>query len=272
MSLVSAIRRRRAIRSYGSQELTDRRLNEIEQLLDEPNKFYPDVSAKAQLVRNGRELQEDISGILADYGKVEAPHYLVLTSEDTENGFVELGYRYEFVVLKLTNWDIGTCWIGKGFRDEELARYVDIPSGQKCCSLIAVGNLPEGKELYEIEEPKRKDLDHFLLDESTEDLSREILEILDCLRRAPSALNGQPWRVIVEEGVIHLYLKSRNKVTKMVLKNLTEMNRIDAGIGLRHLEVGGRNFWNKTEVGAISHPEQKGVNYIGSLYSGDREG
>jgi len=260
-----AVKRRRSIRKYASQELPEILLDRVEENLDKQGEFYSSVSADAHLIRNGREFQDNISGIIADYGKVEAPHYLALTSESTNKGYVELGYRYEHVVLDLTAEGVGTCWIGKGFGDRELNRYVDIPSGQTSRVLIALGQLPEGEGLSEIKEPKRKELSHFLVDETPGNLSEGKLQLIDCLRRAPSALNGQPWRVYLEGEVIHLYLKGRNKITKLVLSDLPEMNRVDAGIGLCHLEVGGKEIWGEAEVGEIDHPELRGLKYIGSL-------
>lgn len=265
MSLYRAIRRRRSIRNYANKELTNVQLDDLEKDLAEARKFNTEVSVDARLVRDGRALQEDISGVIADYGKVEAPHYLVLTSEDTEDGYVEVGYRYEFVVLALAAEGIGTCWIGKGFQDEQLSRYVQLPTDQTCVNLIALGPLPEEEELYEIEEPKRKDPGHFPVERNPKSLAEETLEIIDCLRRAPSALNAQPWRVIAEEDTIHLYLRERNKITKLVLRNLNRLNRVDAGIGLCHLEVGGKFFREEVEVQETTHPRKKGLRYIGTL-------
>ncbi len=263
--LYRAVRRRRSVRNYADSKLPTTRLDEIEEDLQNRRRFEPEVSVSAQLIRDGRSLQEDISGIIADYGKVEAPHYIALTSEDSENGYVELGYSYEFVVLTLAAGNIGSCWIGKGFQDEKLNQHAQIPSGQSCVALIALGPLPEEDDLGEIEEPKRKELSHFLVDRKPGSLTEETLGIIDCLRRSPSALNGQPWRVIVNENSIHLYLGKRSRITRIVLKNLNQLNRVDAGIGLCHLEVGGEYFWDNGEVKKSSHPERRDLIYIGSL-------
>ena len=265
MELYEAIKRRRSIRNYAREGLSEGELDNLEKRLNKNRSFYPETSTSARLVRNGRKLQEDISGILADYGKVEAPHYLVLTCEDSEKGYTELGYRNEFEVLTLAEGDIGSCWIGKGFSEQELKQYVRIPPEQSAGTLLAFGPLPEGEKLYEIQEPKRKDLDHFMVESNPENLDEETLEVIDCLRRAPSALNGQPWRVSVEGKTIHLYLKKRNRVTRMVLKDLWLMNRVDAGIGLCHLEVGGRKLWGEAELDIVEHPKVESLTYVGSL-------
>jgi len=268
MNLFKAIKRRRSIRNYGEKELSETQLDEVEKIINESRELFSGVSADVHLVRNGRALQENISGIIADYGKVEAPHYLVVTAESTKKGYVEVGYRYEFTILALAARGLGTCWIGKGFRDEELSSYVPLPSGQTCITLIAFGPLSSGDDLYEIEDPKRKELSHFLVNRDPDGLDGATTEIIDCVRRSPSSLNSQPWRLVLEEGVIHLYLRTRNKITRMVIKDMDKMNWVDAGIGLCHLEIGGRKFRDQVEVEEVAHPDKNGLSYVGSLVEG----
>jgi len=264
MELYKAIKRRRSVRDYPPEELSESTLEDVESLLSEGREFRSNISTSAHLVKNGREFQGSISGVIADYGKVKAPHYMVLTSADSEGGWVEVGYRYEFVVLGLTAMGIGTCWIGKGFSDEELAGFADISPDRTARALIACGPVPDG-ELNEIEEPKRKDLGYFLLQPDIDELDEAHLDLLDSLRRAPSSINSQPWRVIVDDEFIHLYKRSRSFLSRKLVKSLTDMNRVDSGIGLAHIETAGNHHWGDVDVGQFPHPEQNGLEYIGSL-------
>ncbi|MBS3766483.1 hypothetical protein KGY71_08200, partial [Candidatus Bipolaricaulota bacterium] len=161
MDIYEAISRRESIRNYPGGTLTREELDKVKELLGETGNYDESVSTDAKLVGNGRQFQEDISGVIADYGKVRAPHYLVLTSNGGDQGLGELGYRYELVVLALTAMGVGTCWIGKGFSDAELEGYIEIPTDQSPKALIAFGPVADQK-LKVIEEPKRKDLDAFL--------------------------------------------------------------------------------------------------------------
>ncbi len=188
----------------------------------------------------------------------------MLTSNGGDQGLVELGYRYELVVLALTAMGVGTCWIGKGFSDAELEGYIEIPTDQSPKALIAFGPVADQK-LKVIEEPKRKDLDAFLMEKESDDIDRQTREVIDALRRAPSSINSQPWRVLVEEEQLHLYIKSRTIFTRKLMKSLSEMNRIDAGIGLRHMEVAGNYFWENVAVKEADHPEKRKLEYIASI-------
>ncbi len=265
MDLYGAIKRRRSVRKYADEGLAEKKLDRVEGLLDDDNAFQPEVSADAKLIHEGKRLQDDISGVVADYGKVEAPHYLALTSEDSEAGHVEIGYRYEFLVLALTAEGIGTCWIGKGFGGGALEDYVEIPEGQTCKALIAFGFPPDGRRLEEIESPKRKGIDYFIVNRGPGEMDEEAREIIDCLRRAPSSINSQPWGTVVEEQKVHLYRRKRSGLTRRFISSLTEMNRIDSGIGLCHMEVAGGHVWGDVEVDTARSPNVEGMSYVGSV-------
>lgn len=265
MKIYDAIKRRRSVRTYPGSELSDSSLDELRELLNEDRNFQPGVDTGAHLIENGQGFQESLSGVIADYGKVRAPHYIVLTAEEKEGGFVEVGYRYEFVVLFLTAKGIGTCWIGKGFGSEELKGYVDLPANQTPRALIACGPV-EASKMERIEEPNRKGLGYFLVEGKPDELDDKSLDVVDNLRSAPSSINSQPWRVLIDGRFFHLYISSRNYLARKLVKSLSEMNRIDAGIGLAHLEVAGRHQWGEVEIIKKDHPPEKsGLKYVGSL-------
>lgn len=264
MEIYEAMSRRRSIRNYSGDTLSKEKLDKVKEFVGKSGKYHDRVSVDAKLVEAGRRFQKDISGVIADYGKVKAPHYLVLTSNGGDRGLVELGYRYEFVVLALTSMRVGTCWIGKGFNDAELEGYIDIPTDQSPKALIAFGPVPDQK-LEEIEEPKRKDLDAFLIEKGEDDIDRKTTEVIDALRRAPSSINSQPWRVLVEEKRLHLYIKPRTILTRKLMESLSDMNRIDAGIGLRHMQVAGNYFWENVAVKHSDHPKKRKLEYIASI-------
>jgi hypothetical protein len=58
----------------------------------------------------------------------------------------------------------------------------------------------------------------------------EFVEVLEAVRRAPSAINVQPWRILKDvDGVFHFYSAGK-----------TDMNRIDMGIALCHFEIASK--------------------------------
>lgn len=181
-------KRRKSVRNYPGSEPSDSSIAELKELLNDNRKFRQGVGAGAHLIENGQGFQESLSGVIADYGKVRAPHYLLLTAEEKEGSFVEVGYRYEFVVLSLIAREIGTCWIGKGFESEELKGYVNLPANQTPRALIACGPV-EASKMQRIDEPNRKGLDYFLVERKAGKLDEKSLDVIDNLRRAPSSIN-----------------------------------------------------------------------------------
>lgn len=265
LNLYEAIFHRRSVRKYPESHLSEEKLSEIRKLLTDRPRLYSNISSDVALVENGKELQGNISGIISDYGKVQSPHYLIVSSEGEEGHLADIGYSLEYLVLQLTSMGIGTCWIGKGFKDEELENLVDLPAAQESRALIAFGPPGPDQELARIGEPHRKGLNHFLLDKRESQLNEKERKLIDCLRRAPSAINGQPWRISIEEEMIHLFIELRSRITRTLIGNMMTMNKIDGGIGLSHLEISGRNLWNHTSIQSDDEFDLNGLEYIGSL-------
>lgn len=61
-----------------------------------------------------------------------------------------------------------------------------------------------------------------------------LAEALETVRWAPSAVNKQPWRVVVKDNVAHFYLK-RNK--GFISDAVGDMQKIDLGIALCHFAL-----------------------------------
>lgn len=265
MSLYEAIFHRRSVRKYPESPLTEEKLSEIREFLADRPRLYSDIPSDVTLVEKGKELQRKISGLISDYGKVRAPHYLIISSREEDGHLINIGYSLEYVVLQLTSMGIGTCWIGKGFKDEDLENLVDLPAAQESRVLIAFGPPGPDQELARIEEPHRKGLGHFLLDERENQLDEKERKLVDGLRRAPSAINGQPWRISIEKEMVHLSIELRSKITRTLIGNMMTMNKIDGGIGLSHLEITATNLWDDISLKIEQEVDLDGREYIGSL-------
>ncbi len=265
MQLYESIFHRHSVRSYHESPLPEPELSEIKGFLDDRPRFYPAIPSEVTLVEDGAGLQRNISGIIADYGKVRSPHYLVISSEEEDGHLVDIGYSLEYLVLQLTRMGVGTCWIGKGFKGKGLREFVDLPSAQEARALIAFGPPGPDEELARIEEPHRKELGHFLPHKRESQLDEKERKLIDGLRRAPSALNGQPWRVSLEGETVRLFIELRSKITRTLVGNMLTMNKIDGGIGLSHLEIAGRNLWSNCSLERGADVSADGMEYIGSL-------
>ncbi len=62
----------------------------------------------------------------------------------------------------------------------------------------------------------------------------DLAEPLEMVRLSPSAVNKQPWRVVVSDNTVHFYLKrSKNFSGSSAL----EMQKVDMGIALCHFAL-----------------------------------
>lgn len=230
MNLYEAIFYRKSIRKYKPVALSRETLNNIETLISKTKRLYEEINMKIHIIEDGIKVQEISKGIVGSYGKILAPHYLMITSEE-KKGFQEnIGYTLEQIVLKLTTMGIGTCWIGGFIRRELLNGIMEIPQGQKPIIVIAFG-IPLRDYLTERvpDGDRRKPISEIILNNYNEDFQ----EIIKAVRRAPSGVNCQPWRLAFEDNTVDMYLESGNFITK----KMYYFNKIDGGIALAHLKV-----------------------------------
>ena len=64
-----------------------------------------------------------------------------------------------------------------------------------------------------------------------------ILELLNATRLAPSAVNKQPWRVVVADNAAHFYLQRRKGSTNESHEGKLDMQKVDLGIALCHFAL-----------------------------------
>ena len=65
----------------------------------------------------------------------------------------------------------------------------------------------------------------------------KLAEPLEMVRWAPSAVNKQPWRIVVDKNAVHFYLKR----TKGFISDAAgDMQKIDMGIALCHFALSAK--------------------------------
>ena len=67
----------------------------------------------------------------------------------------------------------------------------------------------------------------------TEDAAEKFLNPLKMVRLAPSAMNKQPWRVVVKGKYVHFY----QKADKGFNKSYGDIQKVDMGIALCHFDL-----------------------------------
>lgn len=260
MDMYDAIYKRKSIRKYTDERLSESTFQKIQNIVDTVERLYSTIDVQIHIVRDGEKIQKISGGIVGSYGKIKAPHYLVLTSEEKEGYLENAGFVLEQVVLALTSMGIGTCWIGGSIKKELLKDVITMKENHIPVIVISFGYSQNKHDFMRsmVGGSKRKELVDIVFGSMNETLK----SILDAARVAPSAANSQPWRFFISETWVHLYTVKRIPILE---KHLSAMNRIDTGIALSHASIAAKHFGKNIQIEKQLSAESKDYNYIASF-------
>lgn len=152
------------------------------------------------------------------------------------------GYSFETLVLYAQSLGLGTTWIGGTMNRGSFERAMELLDGEQMPCVTPLGYAAEKMSLREtlmrkgVKAENRAKFEEVFFDGSfSKPLTREragrLAEPLEAVRLGPSAVNKQPWRVVVTEDAAHFYVKK--------LKGLpvADMQKIDMGIALCHFAL-----------------------------------
>jgi len=163
----------------------------------------------------------------------------------TENASVAFGYSFEMFVLYAQAIGIGTTWLGGTMNRSAFEDAMELDSDEimPCASPLGYPakkmSLRESMMRKGVKADERLPFEELFFDGSFDTpLSKEKAgkwtESLEMVRLAPSAVNKQPWRVVVINNAVHFYLK-RSKGFARTEK--LDMQMIDMGIALCHFDL-----------------------------------
>ncbi len=186
---------------------------------------------------------------LGTYGVIRgAPAFVVGAALPTVGAWVDFAYRMEGIILGATAMGLGTCWLGGTFsrsaassllqlRDDEVIPAVT-PLGFRGHRAHIVGDVVK----LVARSSTRRAFEQLFFDGSFDnplsaDRAAEFGTVLECVRRAPSARNLQPWRIILERRAssdrLHLYLAGESVFD--IDSRSRNMHHLDMGIAMRHV-------------------------------------
>ena len=138
MNYSALIQNRKSVREFSNKKVSDSVIAEIETYYqNDCQRLIPELETK--LCVFGDEAKESLEGA-AGYESflIGAPQYLVLLSAKHDFAGENAGYMMEDIVLKLTDMDLGCCWIT--FTDSEKVKgALKIESDLDVAAIIAFG-------------------------------------------------------------------------------------------------------------------------------------
>lgn len=182
---------------------------------------------------------------LGTYGVIKGANlYLGVMVPDEEYAMEALGYEFEQLVLYATSLGLGTCWLGGTFNRSAFTAQMDLKEGELFPILSPLGYPAKRKSFTEqimrrsTKADKRASWEELFFRKTFQEaLSKEDAGEyeypLEMLRLAPSAVNKQPWRVVMDDRGFHFFEK------KMLgsENGKIDMQRIDVGIGICHFHL-----------------------------------
>ena len=171
------------------------------------------------------------------------PMYVAGKVAKVPYGDVAFGFSMEQLLLYAWSLGIGSVWIGGTMKREAFEKAAGLGAGERMPCVSPLGYPAARKSLRESVMRKGCGADSRLPGEKLffqNDFDTPLAgsnELLEPVRWAPSAVNKQPWRVVVREGRYHFYLRhDKGYVSEVV----GDMQKIDMGIALSHFVLGAQ--------------------------------
>ena len=185
------------------------------------------------------------------------------------------GYAFERLVLYAWSLGIGTTWIGGTMKREQFERAANLTAGEMMPCVSPLGYPAQRRSLREVMMRKgvgadaRMPAERIFFDGDWEiglpaAKQSGIADLIEMVRWAPSAVNKQPWRIIVSGKSFHFYEK---RDRGYVSDKTGDLQKIDVGIALCHFVMGLEEQGEKPGI-VVSNPGipvPEGVEYIATV-------
>ncbi len=249
------VKQRFSCRSYLSQpveEQTRQRLADYAAVL-QTGPFGTQM--RFELVAAREEDQKALKN-LGTYGFIRgATGFIIGVIQEDEKNLEDFGYLMESIILFATDIGLGTCWLGGTFTKSSFSKRVSPRPGELIPAVVALGYCAKKPRRFDAiirnsaGAERRLSWEHLFFDSRFGvPLSREsagdYAAVLEMVRRAPSASNKQPWRIIRDGNRWHFFLQRTPGYRERMLVRLftvADMQRIDMGIAMCHFELMARD-------------------------------
>ncbi|MBF0205592.1 MAG: nitroreductase [Oligoflexia bacterium] len=248
-SVIELIKARISVRNYQTLSLPIETKKQIEDYILKQEQVTTVLGSKLRF-----RLLEDIevkeNGKIGTYGSISGGRYFIIgaaKNNDQRAALVDYGYVLEKIVLFLTDWGLGSCWLGL-FEKSAFMQKFPLEKDEQTPAVCVFGFSKEKgiieKQIRNFSRADKRLPWNNLFFRDTFDspmsdhLCPEYQLPLEMLRLAPSAVNNQPWRVILIDNKFHFYMKN-----KMLFSFLGQfflehnLQFVDMGIALSHFEL-----------------------------------
>ncbi|MDO5026363.1 MAG: nitroreductase family protein [Tissierellia bacterium] len=233
------LKSRTSTREFKENELSEVALEKLNKFLKE-EAITDNSKVRFYIATNGNEVYKGLQGLAGYRGvMIKAPAYVGLNIlEDDPRLIIEGSYALEQLITYANELGLGTCWVT--LNDvEERVKYplFDCVAGSLPVMLAIGYPLDDNKREHKYSDRLANSdlvfIDSLGNEASDEELEqRGLSELFDYAKYAPSSYNAQPWRFLIEDDVLSLYIKDFK----------ADENLMDAGIIMYYIDELGKNF------------------------------
>ena len=247
-SIMEIIRARKSVRTYDNRHLPS---TVKEKIMAYANEISGVFGAKVRFTLIDTESFLEHSRVkLGTYGVITgAASYLVVAVNKNDKNMEEVGYMLEQVILYATELGLGTCWLGGTFKREAFVKAIKLKEDELLPVIVPIGYAKEHERglislfRFIAGSGKRKPWEKLFFQEqwntrlSMVDAAAYFLP-LEMVRLAPSAMNRQPWRIMIDKNMYHFYLQHTQGMASIGF----DIQKIDMGIAMAHFELTAREL------------------------------
>ncbi|RDY27344.1 nitroreductase [Romboutsia weinsteinii] len=236
MNYKELISNKRSVREFKNKEVKKSDFDSIIEYISNSKRLLPNISIYIKVFSKD-DAYSKLNKIAGYNGHmIEAPYYIIILSEAKEGYIENSGYVGEHLTLKARDLGIDSCWVT--FENSCLIKErLGIVSNKDITAILALGYGDVGTSKSSKNSSERLSVDKIVyLDEWGNSTSLEVLEergLLDAFSfatMAPSTLNRQPWRFIVDGGKVVLVVRKDEFAS-------TYEGKIDVGISMLYFGV-----------------------------------
>lgn len=244
INLYDAMFRRKSVRRYHMHPLSAKALTELKDYVGGLRPLFGHVTVKFTFAGHG-----EVRNLLP----VRAPHYVLISSEKKENYLYNVGFIGQQIDLFLSANKLGSCWLGAA--KPRLGQTVKQADNLDFVIMLGFGKPAEPLHRTDISQFRRKPISQISFVQDGE-------RLLEPVRLAPSAVNGQPWCFYGTTSEVHI---GRAKLNPLTSKLYGRLNQIDTGIACYHLVLSAEHM-GKSVCFRFAGPREteppKGYQYV----------
>ncbi len=266
-SFFDLVTTRRSVRTFDGSDISK---EELEELKDYAAKVVNplDIPVRFEFI------EKDANGLSSPVLSGEKI-YVSAMMKPAPNADVAYGFAFQDLLMHAHEKGFGTVWIGGTMPRDKFEKASGLSDGEVMPCMSPLGkeapkmSIKEGLMRRGVKADSRYDFEKLFFLNSfetplseSESMAREINVMLKAVRLAPSAVNKQPWRVVVGDNVAHFY----EKKDKGFDTGDYDLQKIDVGIALYNFCREGKEEGKdmKFEIADPRLPVSEGVEYIAS--------